>query len=310
MNAVTDQNADLNGSQSTPPERSIPGPARKETGFLLRLAHVRATEQLAAALPDGLLPRYHEVLAALAEWGPRSQQQLAERLGINRTIMVSLIDAMEQVGLVERKRDPADRRSYALLSTGKAGSTLADMERAADQANAQLTSVLADRERQDLDRMLQRIVGAGGHSEQRPTALTGRTVHLLSLAHHAVSESFAQRLREIGLTAPQYGTLRTLDATGPTSQQAIAEQLGLSGTAILQTVDRLEADQLVKRHRNQNDRRSYALELTPRGRNALRNVTAALDAISAELDHTLDGPKQQQRLQRLLLKLLASADRR
>ena len=310
MNAVTDQNADLNGSQSTPGERSIPGPASKETGFLLRLAHARATEQLAAALPDGLLPRHHEVLAALAEWGPRSQQQLAERLGINRTIMVSLIDAMEQVGLVERKRDPADRRSYALVSTGKAGSALADMDRAADQANAQLTSMLADRERHDLDRMLRRIAGAGGRSEHRPTALTGRTVHLLSLAHHAVSESFAQRLREIGLTPPQYGTLRTLDASGPTSQQAIAERLGLSGTAILQTVDRLEAGQLVKRHRNPNDRRSYALELTPQGRNTLRQVIAALDAISAELDHTLGGPKQQQRLQRLLLKLLAADDRR
>ena len=294
----------------TPGERSIRGPASKETGFLLRLAHARATEQLAAALPDGLLPRHHEVLAALAEWGPLSQQQLAERLGINRTIMVSLIDAMEQLGLVERKRDPADRRSYALVSTRKAGRALADMDRAADQANAQLTSMLADRDRHDLDRTLRRIAGAGGRSEHRPTALTGRTVHLLSLAHHAVGESFAQRLREIGLTPPQYGTLRTLDASGPTSQQAIAERLGLSGTAILQTVDRLEAGQLVKRHRNPNDRRSYALELTPQGRNALRQVIAALDAISAELDHTLGGPKQQQRLQRLLLKLLAADDRR
>lgn len=217
---------------------------------------------------------------------------------------------MERAGLVERKRDPADRRSYALVSTRKAGTALADMERAADQANAQLTSVLADRERQDLDRMLQKIAGAGDRSTQRPTALTARTVHLLSLAHHAVSESFAQRLREIGLTPPLYGTLRTLDASGPTSQQAIAEQLGLSGTAILQAVDRLEADELVKRHRNQNDRRSYALELTPEGRNALGQASAALDAISAELDHTLDGPKQQQRLQRLLLKMLAPGDHR
>lgn len=184
------------------------------------------------------------------------------------------------------------------------------MERAADQADAQLTSVLTGRERQNLDRMLQRIAGAGGGLEQRPTALTERTVHLLSLAHHAVSESFARRLREIGLTPPLYGTLRTLDAIGPTSQQAIADQFGLSGTAVLQTVDRLEAGQLVKRHRNENDRRSYALELTPQGRDALRQVAAALDAISAELDHTLDGPKQQQRLQRLLLKLLAPGDRR
>jgi DNA-binding MarR family transcriptional regulator len=117
----------------------------------------------------------------------------------------------------------------------------------------------------------------------------------------------AERLREVGLTPPLYGTLRTLDASGPTSQQAVAEQLGLSGTAILQTVDRLEAGQLVKRHRNPTDRRSYALQLTPQGHQALRTVTTALATLNVELDTTLGGPPEQQRLRRLLLKLLAPA---
>jgi hypothetical protein len=40
--------------------------------------------------------------------------------------------------------------------------------------------------------------------------------------------------------------------------------------------------------------------------NALRKVTAVLDGLSAELDNTLGGPGQQQQLQRILLKLLAS----
>ncbi len=299
--------SDLDRSRTAPPERSIVGPATKETGLLLRLAHVRATEQLAAEFPAGLLPRYYEVLAALVELGPRSQQQLAERLQINRTIMVSLIDAMEQTGLVERNRDPADRRSYALVPTADGRSALADMELAADRANARLTATLTDREQRQLERLLRRIVDADSDSDQRPAALTRRAVQLLSLAHHAVSQTFAERLRALGLTPPLYGTLRTLGAGGPTSQQAIAEQLGLSGTAILQTVDRLEAEQLVKRRRNPNDRRSYALELTPRGRNALRKVKAVLDALSVQLDKTLGDPHRQQQLQRLLLKLLASA---
>jgi DNA-binding MarR family transcriptional regulator len=292
----------------SPPQRPGPRPATAETGFLLRLAHVRATEQLAAALPAGLLARYHEVLAALAELGPRSQQQLAQRLGINRTIMVSLIDAMEQAGLVERNRDPTGRRSYALASTAKASSTLADLERAADQANAQLTAPLTDREQRQLERLLRTIASTDGGLDQRPAALTRRTIHLLSLAHNNISQTFAQHLQVVGLTPPLYGTLRTLDASGPTSQQAIAEQLGLSGTAILQTVDRLEAHHLVNRRRNPADRRSYALELTPHGRDATRNVATVLDALSTELDDTLGGPRQQQQLQRLLLKLLAPGD--
>ena len=307
MNAVDERAIRPRRERGDPAGAVDPRPATKETGFLLRLAHARATEQIAAALPAGLVPRYHEVLAALAELGPSSQQQLAERLGINRTIMVSLIDAMEQGGLVERNRDPADRRSYALVPTGKGSSALAEMELAVDQANAQLTSTLNDREKRQLERLVRTIASTDSGFDQRPAALTRRTVRLLSLAHHAVSHRFAQRLKAVGLTPPLYGTLRTLDASGPTSQQAIAEQLGLSGTAILQTVDRLEADRLVKRHRNPNDRRSYALELTPQGRNTLRHVTATLDALNAELDNTLGGPAQQQQLQRLLLKLLATA---
>lgn len=300
-------NAAINDLETVtaPSERSIPEPARNETGLLLRLAHARAGEQIAAELPAGLLPRYHEVLAALAELGPRSQQQLAMRLGINRTIMVSLIDAMEQAGLVQRNREPADRRSYALAPTAKGSRALADMEQAADRANARLTATLTAREQRQLERLLRTIASASGSIDQRPAALTRRTVHLLSLAHRSVSQTFAQRLKEVGLTPPLYGVLRTLDASGPASQQAIAAQLGLSGTAILQTVDRLEADHLVERHRNPTDRRSYALELTAHGHSALRSVTAALDALSAELDSTLDGPEQQQQLRRLLVKTLA-----
>jgi DNA-binding MarR family transcriptional regulator len=306
MNAV--RNQDTDPGATVPLQRPAPRPATAETGFLLRLAHARATEQIAAALPAGLLPRHQEVLAALAEFGPGSQQQLAERLGINRTIMVSLIDAMEQAGLVERNRDPADRRSYALTPTTTGTRALAEMQRSADHANAHLTSPLTDRERRQLERMLRTVASTDGGLDQRPAALTTRTIHLLSQAHHSVSQTFAQRLQAVGLTPPLYGTLRTLDASGPTSQQAIAQQLGLSGTAILQTVDRLEADKLVKRRRNPTDRRSYALQLTPHGRDALRSVATALDALSTELDNALGGPRQQQQLQRLLLKLLAPGD--
>jgi DNA-binding MarR family transcriptional regulator len=307
MSSPVTTQPDVAQSGATAPGGSIPGAANKETGFLLRLAHARATAQLNAALPTGLVPRYHEVLAALAELGPSSQQHVAERLRINRTTMVSLIDSMEQDGLVQRNRDLTDRRSYALACTAKGTSALAAMESAADQADAQLTSTLNDREKRQLDRLLRTVASTRSGFDQRPAALTRRTVELLSLAHHAVSHRLAQRLKAVGLTPPLYGVLRTLDAGGPSTQQAIAEQLGLSGTAILQTVDRLEADQLVKRRRNPNDRRSYALELTSKGHDVIGQVATALQALSAELDNALGGSARQQELRRLLLKLLVSA---
>src|SRR5215218_8413951 len=87
------------------------------TGYMLRLAHARAHEIVGQAFPQGPHPREYAVLAAIAEAGPLSQQRLAERLHVNRTLMVAVADALEQRGLVERRRDPADRRSYALHIT-------------------------------------------------------------------------------------------------------------------------------------------------------------------------------------------------
>ena len=50
------------------------------------------------------------VLTVLAGDEPASQQQAAQRLGVDRTTMVALVDALEGKGLVQRHADAADRR--------------------------------------------------------------------------------------------------------------------------------------------------------------------------------------------------------
>src|SRR5262249_23120664 len=50
------------------------------------------------------------VLTVLAGQEPGSQQQAAQRLGVDRTTMVALIDALEDKGLVRRHADAEDRR--------------------------------------------------------------------------------------------------------------------------------------------------------------------------------------------------------
>src|SRR5918995_964185 len=100
------------------------------TGYLLRLAHTRSHQLASEAFPEGPHPREYAVLTAIAAAGPLSQQRLAERLHVNRTLMVGVADALERRGLVERRRDPADRRSYALHVT-PAGT--AELERLHDE---------------------------------------------------------------------------------------------------------------------------------------------------------------------------------
>lgn len=59
------------------------------------------------------------VLAADTEpvAAPLSQSDAAHRLGVDRTTMVALVDALEGKGLVERQRSAQDRRRNAVRLT-------------------------------------------------------------------------------------------------------------------------------------------------------------------------------------------------
>jgi DNA-binding MarR family transcriptional regulator len=79
--------------------------------------------------PLGLEQRQAGMLIRLAANQGRSQQAIAEMIGVNATRMVFLVDELEELGLVERRRNPADRRSHALYLTGQ-GLTTVDQVRA------------------------------------------------------------------------------------------------------------------------------------------------------------------------------------
>ena len=277
----------------------------EQTGYLLRIAFVRAGEVGAASLPEGTSVRFYGVLQTLTELGPRSQHELSRLLHVNRTMMVGLIDAMEGAGLVERRRNPTDRRSYALEPTAEGRSALPGLTAGADRAETELTRTLAADERARLQELLRAIVVSGEERPEIPVGLAHRTGYLLSVAHLRVRGRFEELLREAGIGAPDFGALATIARSGPLSQQQVAEQLSLTGTAVVQIVDRLEADGLVERRRNSTDRRSYALGLTPRGRTTLKRARAALDQSNAELARTLGGGPAERELHGLLRKLLA-----
>ena len=76
---------------------------------------------------DGVRASASEVfaLAELAEAGPLSQQQLGERLGLEKSTVSRLAAGLERRGWLERVRDPANRRYYRLALT-PAGASAAD----------------------------------------------------------------------------------------------------------------------------------------------------------------------------------------
>jgi DNA-binding MarR family transcriptional regulator len=94
-------------------------------GFLLKHAYTGYQSiQRPALAPLGLDGRLLAVLTLVEAEGPALQQRLSERLGVDRTTMVALIDALEQGGLVQRQRDPVDRRGYHVSITKKGAKVL------------------------------------------------------------------------------------------------------------------------------------------------------------------------------------------
>ncbi len=113
------------------------------------------------------------MLSHLAANEGQSQQALSAALGIHRSAMVALVDDLEHRGLAERRRDPGDRRAYALHLTTRGRRLLAKLQRVAEEDEAELLRALGASERSRLISLLQRVaesqgLAAGVHPNLEP----------------------------------------------------------------------------------------------------------------------------------------------
>lgn len=131
--------------------------------FLLAQLGAHAGLRFAERLgPLGLAPRHAGILRILGGSSGLSQRELGARLGALPSRVVALVDELEQRGLVERRDDPADRRSYALHLTERGRAMLADVGRVAREHGERLLAALSAEERQQLGRLLERIAADQG----------------------------------------------------------------------------------------------------------------------------------------------------
>jgi DNA-binding MarR family transcriptional regulator len=154
------------GTMPRGPTSATAMPARglsRRVGFLLvqlgTHAHRRFAERLAAL---DLHPRHFGMLSHVAASEGQSQQALSIALAIHRSAVVALVDDLEARGLAERRRDPNDRRAYTLYLTPPGRAVLADLERIAEEHEAELLTALDAPERSQLISLLQRVADSQG----------------------------------------------------------------------------------------------------------------------------------------------------
>jgi DNA-binding MarR family transcriptional regulator len=261
-------------------------PLSQHTGYLLRLAHDHAHMAAAAEMPGGPHPRLFGLLTALLESGPFSQQQLADKMRVNRTLVVGIVDDLERRGWVERRRDPADRRTYNLYVTEAGRRARDEMAPRVARANDRLAERLSTDERAQLNALLRAFITTDPE-RMIPAALSEVTGFLLTQAHWLARDRANEAFRDLPIEIRHYGMLLTLDELGPVSQQALTNAMRVSATTVTQAVDELERIKLVERRRNPADRRTYTVTMTPEGERVLAEGRVRAERFDIEGDEEL-----------------------
>jgi DNA-binding MarR family transcriptional regulator len=145
--------------QTTPAGR-LPEELVASSLFLLkRLGHAAKVKTLDAYEKAGLGPYHYAVLAALDEGVRDTQGAIADSLGYDRGTLVGLLDDLEERGLVERRRDPGDRRRHLVGLTTDGRKELDRLRAVSRQVEDDFLGVLDDAQRAELHDLLLRLAG-------------------------------------------------------------------------------------------------------------------------------------------------------
>jgi DNA-binding MarR family transcriptional regulator len=145
----------------TPPDSPTMSPSsvldehRSSPGLLLALLGHEAMRRLRAAhTAHNLKPRQFQILGLLHDHGGLAQRELMQTMGVDPSILVTLLNPLETDGLVTRKRDPGDRRRHIVTLTAAGKRHLAGASRAQKETEDALFASLNDDQREQLRALL------------------------------------------------------------------------------------------------------------------------------------------------------------
>jgi MarR family transcriptional regulator, 2-MHQ and catechol-resistance regulon repressor len=143
----------------------------------------------------------------------------------------------------------------------------------------------------------------GTHYKGRPAEVRALDAFIkLMRAASSVQSGLDRLLEDLGLTENQFGVLEVLLHLGSLHQRLLGQKLLTSGGNITMVVDNLEKRGLVRRERQESDRRLVVVHLTRSGRALIERIFPAHVAAIEKAMSPL-GAAEQEDLGRLCKKL-------
>src|ERR1700722_7070347 len=133
-----------------PPYELVCSPAflLKKLGWAIKDASAAAFEEA------GESPYHYSVLAVLEESPRETQATIADSLGYDRSWLVGLLDELEEKGLIERRRDPADRRRHVVTLQPAGKLKLAELRAISKRVEDEFLAPLDAKQRASLHDLL------------------------------------------------------------------------------------------------------------------------------------------------------------
>jgi DNA-binding MarR family transcriptional regulator len=121
-----------------------------------RLHRIARRESEVALAPMGLRPRQAVALMILRDHGALTQATLGEALRLDPANLVGLLNELEERGLLDRRRDTADRRRHIVELTPEGGEAVTRAEHALADVQDHVLAGLGEEQRCTLHELLAR----------------------------------------------------------------------------------------------------------------------------------------------------------
>jgi DNA-binding MarR family transcriptional regulator len=123
-------------------------------GFAIKSRVMEAFEQEKCSMWE------YSVLAMLDEKARETQSAIADALQLDRSQLVGVLDDLEQRGLVERRRDPNDRRRHMVSLTPEGKRQLVHLRAIVKRIEEMFLAPLDEASRKALHEALLKVAGA------------------------------------------------------------------------------------------------------------------------------------------------------